>query len=135
MAGNQPDKLNQAKLIQLEKNQLKLQQEFAALRFFQAQKNNEVQTQSNADLIKEIEVLKQKISQIETVVSRPTAFPADAYPHLIVEQPPPLLDLPISKIIDIYHETPQILEVYCQRVSLLIDQEDVLEKIMLVTFG
>lgn len=60
MAGNQPDKLNQAKLIQLEKNQLKLQQEFAALRFFQAQKNNEVQTQSNADLIKEIEVLKQK---------------------------------------------------------------------------
>ncbi|QHV01500.1 hypothetical protein [Synechocystis sp. CACIAM 05] len=128
MAGNQPDKLNQAKLIQLEKNQLKLQQEFAALRFFQAQKNNEVQTQSNADLIKEIEVLKQKISQIETVVSRPTAFPADAYPHLIVEQPPPLLDLPISKIIDIYHETPQILEVYCQRVSLLIDQEDVLEK-------
>lgn len=128
MAGNQPDKLNQAKLIQLEKNQLKLQQEFAALRFFEAQKNNGVQTYNNTELVKEIEALKQKISQIETVVSRPTIIPADAYPHLIVEQPPPLLDLPISKIIDIYHETPQILEVYCQRVSLLTDQQDVLER-------
>ncbi|MBE9240989.1 hypothetical protein [Synechocystis salina] len=128
MASNQPDKLNQAKLIQLEQNQLKLQQEFAALRFFEAQKKNEAQIQNNTDLVKEIEALKQKISQVEAVVSRPTVISADAYPHLIVEEPPPLLDLPISKIIDIYHEIPQILEVYCQRVSLLTDQTDIVEK-------
>ncbi|AIE73988.1 MULTISPECIES: hypothetical protein [unclassified Synechocystis] len=128
MASNQPDKLNQAKLIQLENNQLKLQQEFAALRFFEAQKKDESQKENKEELIKEVETLKQKIAQIENLVNRPNLFPADAYPHLIVEPPRPLLDLPISKIIDIYHETPQILEVYCQRVSLLTDQEDILEK-------
>jgi hypothetical protein len=76
----------------------------------------------------EIEALKQKLEQIEAQINKPISFPADAYPHLIIEPQHPLLDLPISKIIDIYHETPQILEIYCQRVSLLNDQENILEK-------
>jgi hypothetical protein len=128
MANNHPDKLHEARLIKLEQNQIKLQRELAESRFLQSQKNPQSQEVEIGIKNIEIEALKQKIEQIEAQINKPISFPADAYPHLIIEPQRPLLDLPISKIIDIYHETPQILETYCQRVSLVSDQDKILEK-------
>ena len=128
MANNQPNKLYEARLVKIEQNQIKLQQDFAESRFLESQKSVESKESEISTKNSEIEALKQKIEQIEAQINKPSSFSADAYPHLMMEPQLPLLDLPVSKIIDIYHETPQILEIYCQRTSLMSDQENILEK-------
>ncbi len=73
-----------------------------------------------AQLHETIEILKTELNSLKQIISKPPHFSADVYPHLLTNSQPvrQLLAVPLSKVIDVYRECPEILEPVAIRVSL-----------------
>ncbi len=71
-------------------------------------------------LQKTVAKLKIELETLKQIVSNPTPLSADAYPRLLTNSAPTsqCLGVPLSKIIDLYRECPQILEPVARRVAI-----------------
>jgi hypothetical protein len=67
-----------------------------------------------------IEQLKNEVNNLKNLVANPTPISADAYQPLFGNFSPTnhFLQLPLSKIIDLYRDCPEILETYAQRAAI-----------------
>jgi hypothetical protein len=73
-----------------------------------------------AQLQATVETLKSELDTLKKIIANPTPLSADAYPQLLTNPAPvnQILAVPLSKVIDLYRECPQILEPVARRVAL-----------------
>jgi hypothetical protein len=83
-------------------------------------------------LEEELNRLEERLIQLEDSQPTPGAVPIGIAPSSPTGESQTLLDLPLAKIIDIYHEIPAILEPVCTRVALVpnLTTERIAETIM-----
>jgi hypothetical protein len=80
-----------------------------------------------SDSLENFEQLQETIQQLQTelnslkkIVANPPPVSADAYLPLLTNPAPSqqILELPLSRVIDLYRECPEVLQAYVQRVAV-----------------
>ena len=67
-----------------------------------------------------VKQLTAELNNLKDIVAHPTPISADAYAPLLTNPTinHQVLDIPLTKVIDLYQECPQILEVIATRVAM-----------------